>query len=248
MDTTTYFKSLTAELDALKNRVRNFIAGAHWQTDGEWKESVLRSLLRRCLPENIRVGRGFVVGPNATSNQIDVLIYSANKPVLFRDGDLVFITHDALIGMIEVKTSVNKQIFKEAVLKLAENADRVIPHGRNTKLIGLFAYDNDGVTHDDALRALQDAAHGEVKRVVDISTFGSDLFTRWWQLEPNRNGGSGRQRVDRWHAYEIKSMAPAYFIHNVLEFLNPESVLQNQDVWFPEEGKESRKVGEIGLK
>ena len=52
-----YFISLSNELSSLKNRVRNFIQGEHWLTDGEWKESVLRSFLRRNLPKSVEIGR-----------------------------------------------------------------------------------------------------------------------------------------------------------------------------------------------
>jgi len=56
MLTSNYFESLATELDALKNRVRNFIQDRHWQTDGEWKESVLRAFLRRNLPKSVQIG------------------------------------------------------------------------------------------------------------------------------------------------------------------------------------------------
>ena len=74
MNVPEYFESISLDLNALKNRVRNFISDAHWQTDGEWKESVLRNILRRHLPKNIEVGRGFIVRPEDCSTQIDVLI------------------------------------------------------------------------------------------------------------------------------------------------------------------------------
>ena len=60
MNIENYFKSVTLEIEALKNRVRDFIDDSHWQTDGEWKESVLRSILSRNIPENIKIGRGNV--------------------------------------------------------------------------------------------------------------------------------------------------------------------------------------------
>lgn len=88
MDTKNHFKSLSLELTALKDRVRNFIDDAHWQTDGEWKESVLRTVLNRNLPYNVEAVRGFVITSHGCSKQIDVLLYDKSKPVLFRDGDL----------------------------------------------------------------------------------------------------------------------------------------------------------------
>ncbi len=38
------------------------------------------------------------------SSQLDVLLFDATKPVLFRDGDLAFVTPDAVVGIIEVES------------------------------------------------------------------------------------------------------------------------------------------------
>src|SRR5437867_11508345 len=115
-----YFQSLTAEVDALKDRVRYLIEDRHWQTDGEWKESVIRQVLRRHLPQSVSVSRGFVVTANATSRQIDVLIVDSSKPVLFRDGDLVFVTPDAVLGVLEVKSRATPTVVSDVAMTLAE--------------------------------------------------------------------------------------------------------------------------------
>lgn len=44
MDNKKYFQSITLELEALKDRVRNYTR--HWQTDGEWKESDINYLYK----------------------------------------------------------------------------------------------------------------------------------------------------------------------------------------------------------
>jgi len=123
MNVSDYFTSISLELNALKNRVRNFIADNQWQTDGEWKESVLRTILRRNLPDNIEAGRGFIVKPDECPSQIDVLIYDASKPVLYKDGELVFVTSDAVKGIIEVKSKIYRNTLKDTLSKLADNAE-----------------------------------------------------------------------------------------------------------------------------
>ena len=52
MDLVRYFQSLTDECETLKDRVRHFVDDAHLPTDGEWKESVLRSMIKRSAPES----------------------------------------------------------------------------------------------------------------------------------------------------------------------------------------------------
>jgi hypothetical protein len=108
MDTNAYFRSLTAEITALKDRIRNFIGDAHWLSDGLWKESVVKAILRRYLRGAAGIGSGFVVTDKGPTTQIDILVYDLTKPVLFCDGDFVIITADAALGLIEVKTRIQK--------------------------------------------------------------------------------------------------------------------------------------------
>jgi len=129
-----YFKSLTVELESLKDRVRFLIENQHWQTDGEWKESVVRQVLRRHLGTSTAVGRGFVVSAHGSSHQLDVLMFDALKPVLFRDGDLAFVTPDAVVGIIEVKARATPSIVANAAAKLAEDMALVRDPGNSRAL------------------------------------------------------------------------------------------------------------------
>jgi hypothetical protein len=137
-----YYKSLSMEIEGLKNRVRSLVR--HWPTDGEWKESVLRTILHRHVPRTAEIGRGFIVSPAGQSTQIDVLICDSSKPILFRDGDLYIVTPDAVLGAIEVKTSVTRSSLDEAARKLAANAELVrdISPG-NERIFGLFSYEDE---------------------------------------------------------------------------------------------------------
>ena len=124
-----YFRSLSDECDTLKNRVRMLIERNHWPTDGEWKESVLRSMIRRSAPESVTVGRGFVVDHDRCSTQIDVLVYDNNLPVLYKEGDLVFITPASCRAIVEVKSRLNITDFKTAAKRLADDAEFVRQNG-----------------------------------------------------------------------------------------------------------------------
>lgn len=95
MDVIKFFKSLTDEINALKNRVRNLLGNGHHLTDGEWKEAVLRTLIRRHIPVSIEIGRGFIVKSGCSSHQIDILFFDRNKPTLFRDRDLYIATQNS---------------------------------------------------------------------------------------------------------------------------------------------------------
>ena len=241
MNTAEYFQTLSQELRSLQNRVRNFIDGEHWLTDGEWKESVVRSMLRRHLPKSVEIGRGFILSDAGNSGQIDVLIYSADVPVLFRDGDLVFVTPDAVLGLIEVKTRFRGAAeLRAAATQLSENARWAARKASHEKFFGLFAYDAE-INPRDALEVLSAVAAGDPGVAIDLACLGERDFIRWSKADPHNS----RSHFGIWRAYQrLDGKAFGYFLHNAIQFLAPKSVGQNIDVWFPTEGKDAALADE----
>lgn len=233
LDITSYFRDLTHESQALKNRVRNLMTTPHWLSDGEWKESVIRSMIRRIIGQDIAVGRGFVVSDHMASSQIDVLLYDASHPVLHRDGDFVFIMPAACRGIIEVKTRLGATPLAEAIERLAENAMR-IRHAGGMKLdfVGLFAFDANGRPDEGrrALSALARVAGGERERVVDHVVLGPSTFLRFWDRDEDYEPGQ------HWSLYELDRMSPGYFLHNLVLRLSA-TPAEGHESWFPRDGK-----------
>jgi hypothetical protein len=242
MDASNYFLSLSLELDALKDRIRNFIDDAHWLTDGEWKETVLRAMLRRNMPASAVIGRGFIITPERVSSQIDILIYDSLKPVLFREGDLAFITPDAAKIVTEVKTRVTRTTLEETLLKLSANAELCRMHFGQRIMFSIFSYEASNIAAMDVLGILQQVANGKQARRIDCISLGTDLFFRYWRMDPLRRT---RRPYDRWHAYQLPRLALGYFIHNLIERMDPESINLNNDMWYPRQGKEPFLVAEM---
>lgn len=256
MDTNQHFQSLSAELTALKNRVRNFIDDAHWQTDGEWKESVLRAVLNRHLPHDVEAVRGFVVTSDRCSQQIDVLLYDKSKPTLFRDGDLVFVTPDAVKGIIEVKSNVESRPELLGFFdKLANDAEFI----SNTRagigsdiFVGLFSY-NVGLNRSAsqaALGSLKQAAGNKMERVINCVALGPSLFARFWDDAPHERVApeSGQQAYNSWHSYRVDNLAYGYFVSNLLYSVSKSSVTVNQSLYFPQGGKETKIIHSLTLR
>lgn len=59
MDIIEFHKSTAKELLAIKDRVRNLIY--HWGEDGRHQEAVIKTMIQRFLPENLKIGSGFIV-------------------------------------------------------------------------------------------------------------------------------------------------------------------------------------------
>jgi len=251
MDVKAHFRSITQELEALRDRVRNFsVATPHWPTDGEWKESVLRAVLKGYLPSHIEPLRGFVVTPNRGSGQIDLLLYDNRKPVLFRNGDLVFVTPDAVLGIVEVKSKIhNRTGLREALGSLADDAEliRTTRRGGGDVFVGLFSYQtNLGASHsEEVLKDLQQTANGRRERIISYACLGCSHFSMFWEQPPN---GHTTTDYNTWHSYSLPDLAAGYFINNLVATVSADSVENNLNVWFPAISKELHKLGSEAFK
>lgn len=238
MNLECYFRSLGNEVEALKSRVRDLKSSTHWLTDGEWKESVLRTVLRRNLPESVGIGRGFVVAETQSSHQLDILVYERSAPVLFRDGELVFVTPDAVLGIIEVKSSVTIGAFQDAVSKLAEAIELVRLHPNSSAFASIFAYEGGDVTAERYLQAVAESCKTWNRR-LDFACIGDSYFMKYWNEDPE----TGRHMLASWHSYDLPHMSVGYFVSNVVDAVAPHSVGRNRFAWFPHESKEARRTG-----
>ena len=239
-----YFRSITLEFQALKDRVRHFIRDQHWLTDGEWKESVLRSVLRRHLPQNVGVGKGFVITKDGPSSQIDILLFDRTKPLLYHDGDLVITTSDLCLGIIEVKTRLDAAKLRQAIQKLADCREYVSRSAQCRPFVGLFSFEHEGEDFQTLLDQIKTAAAGSSRRVLNCVSLGTSLFARYWYFAPERP----KRAADIVRAYRLQDLAPAYFVHNVVENLCSQSVLDNNRIWYPAQGKEADALGQIALR
>jgi hypothetical protein len=238
-DYAAYHRSITEELYSIKNRIRNLVQ--HWPTDGESKEVALRSLLRKHLPQSVTVGRGFIVTADQSSTQIDVLIVDASKPTLFKDGDLLIVTPDAVLGVIEVKTELRSEsLIADALIKLAKVEELCRDTtGRDAIWTGLFVFEGNGNDGERFLKALGQA-YEDTKRIIHCAAAGRDLFIRHW------NRGRDVESLERgpvWHAYNLPQVAPSYFLGNLIDWISSVDNPNAQFAWFPAlGGKEQYKT------
>jgi hypothetical protein len=262
VDVEKLMQSLVLELDALKDRVQNIIGTTtHGLTSGEWKESILRTMLRRYLPSQIGVGRGFVVDSMTSSGQIDILLYDVNAPLLYQDGDLVFVTPDAVLGIIEVKSSVHgEKKFNKKIKKFTKEVEWInsviFEEPRGFRLTappppkpifsGFFVYDfsmraEEGMTRAETILSyLNRNANGDIKKAINHLSLGSNIFIRLWKHKPESGGQifipAGGATYNRWHFCDYEGVAPGYFISNVVGWISPKSVSKNYQLWYPLDG------------
>lgn len=235
-DLKAYHKSIGKELKTVKNRLRELVP--HWQTDGEWKESALRSVLKNHLPITSSIGRGFIVSREKSSSQIDIMVLKERKPTLFKDGDLFIVTPDVPDVIVEVKTKLQGfQAWHETLLKLAENAEICKDVSGNTPWLGLFVYEGTATQADNIINAVCEV-HSETGVRINCVSCGDDIFMRFWPLEESEEIEEYENDSDReyWRVYELRALAKSYFISNLVDSICNVDRIVTDYSWFALEG------------
>lgn len=248
-------KSITRELTLTKDRVEFLIGNANWGDVGRYKEAILRKTISQFLPSNLKIGTGFIIGNSdhqfgrngQISSQLDIIIYEDKSPVVFREGDFVIITENAVRAVIEVKTKIINYSNPEP--NGQENALNIIidklnrlrdfetfnPGEHRKKFIGIFSYEygldfsNERV--DNALRL----SNGLVNHI----SLGPNKFIRYWTdtdgLDPRPNY-QGRCYI----RYNLTDLSFSYFISNLLHIVADKDPAKRYWFSFPIEGTKER--------
>jgi hypothetical protein len=87
---------------------------------GGFRESLVRDLLARFLPESYGVSQGFVISPEGdVSSQCDIIIYSRqHAPVIHSAEQQRFFPVESVVAVGEVKSTLANAALKDACLKL----------------------------------------------------------------------------------------------------------------------------------
>lgn len=89
---------------------------------GKYREESLKSLLRFLINSNFRISDGFLITSNdKVSTQCDIVIYDSNDLPLLENDISQFFTIESVLSIGEVKSTLDKTNFKNALIKLAEN-------------------------------------------------------------------------------------------------------------------------------
>lgn len=226
-----FHESLGKELLDVKDRVRYLIGDSHWLSDGEHKEAVLKEVISRFLSNNYSIGRGFVINnKKERTNQIDIIIYNNESPLLFKEGDFVIVPSNIVCAIIEVKSRVNSISELKSFIKKAEKNSKITYSvlGESKKFFnGIFVYESslnftqlesffnkDYFLPDDSF----------FRKVNNIS-LGNDKFIHLWYRTKKYAPIGG---------YELKKLSFAYFISNLLSSLDQNPIeYENESLFFP---------------
>lgn len=249
-----YHKSINNELTATKDRVRSLLhPSINWSDDGRHKESILKNVLERHLPETIGIYSGYVKLDTQCTSQIDILLSEKARASLFKSQDFLITTPSSVFAGIEVKTKPDATSLKEALIKIANNAEMVrqgqltanaqvsgVFHRIETNpWFGLFAFEDFGVSNEAILSAFNDVANRSFKRVIQCACIGPNKFVRFWSSKRD-DPRTNENEFTGWELYEMPGLAFSYFISNIVWQDQPGSIDSNP--WFALGSKNPYKV------
>jgi hypothetical protein len=250
LNTIKFHETITAELIGVKDRVR--ILANHWGEDGKYKEVILKNIIERFLPEQYKIGTGFIVketskrNTHQSSSQIDLIIYDTKYPVLFKEGDFVIVTADAVAGIIEVKTNLEKAGLKETIEK-SNIIGKFISDARKKYKVktrpifnGIFSYegyDNIDINVEKAnikniINHFGLNRQNDNYKVNHISINQDILYKFWLPGSPYKGG----------HLLLTKKLSFSFFISNLMAHLFYSTISDNSHLWFPVNKKEFKTM------
>ena len=111
-----YFRLVSEELLLNLKQIKQYVK-KHNPTVGIFTEELLRTFLKKYLPRSISVEQGFIIAQNGEiSKQCDILIYdSSNFAPFYRINEIVVVPTESVIAVIEVKTTIGKNIFHKSI-------------------------------------------------------------------------------------------------------------------------------------
>jgi len=248
MDAKEFQKSINKELIIVKDRVRNLIGSAHWGEDGRHKESVLKNVIKRFLPNNISVGTGFVISKRGAefkqTNQIDIILYDNNYPVLFSDGDFIITTPKNVVAIIEVKTKVRNSELSSIIRKSTENGN-LIGSEHNKIFNGIFSFEYeesifDNRSNNESISSTISNPLIETKGIVNHISLGSNWFIKYWHNESNPQINANCNSNKFYNFYNLNNLSFPYFISNLIEKVSPKD--STDRFWFMYPIEETKEI------
>jgi hypothetical protein len=94
---------------------------------------------------------------------------------------------------------------------------------------GLFVFEGDVIAQERLLRATGEA-YNQTRRVINCISSGKSVFIRYWNRGADINS---LERGPVWHSYELPSVAPSYFIGNLIDWISSVDDRSAAFAWFP---------------
>jgi hypothetical protein len=201
-------KTIWAELNAVKDRVRNLIWSAHRWEEWRYKEKILQKVIRQYLPKDFSIWWGFIIekidDEIHISSQQDIIVYNNTYPVVFCEGDFVITTPNSVKAIVEVKSKIaDYSKFNDILSRFSWMDDFHNFGNRNDIFKWLFSYES---TLD--FNTIENSINKDNLKHLNHISFNNDYFMKY------RNND-----WEFFNLYEINGYSFSYFLSNLLHII-----------------------------
>ncbi|GFP75410.1 DUF6602 domain-containing protein [Clostridium fungisolvens] len=214
----------------------------HNNSNGIYKEQILKNIIRARIPRTIEVASGFIkFESDVNSSQIDILLYDSRYPTLFKEGDLVVVTPEAVRGIIEVKSTATQDELHEALVRLGNNIEKLetaLKQKANYQrpFVGFFSFSNE-------IKEIK-----KIKQSIVYGVLGLPLKS----INPNKKDGSEiaviKTKLDSLTKEELFDHLESLYKSGTLKGVNRESAMFEKAIEKLKEQYNDGKDNEAKLK
>jgi hypothetical protein len=182
----SYYNGFAEELNGKFQRLKHLTQ--HNTASGNYHEEILKVVLRNFLTSRYSVKTGFIYKEGKeVSRQLDIIIVDESSPAayIFQEGDFVVVMPEAVVAVIEVKTTLDSTQYGMAVENI-KSAKKLFEHPTNHPGI-IFGYQSSPrgirkMNNDKLHTRFTSSAAGEVsndneKFAPDVSIWLNDNFS-----------------------------------------------------------------------
>lgn len=88
----------------------------HNLEDGKYREYLVKNVLSKIVPSKYSITNGFIIdSDNKISDEMDIIIYDKNYVPPFFEETYTVVPIEAVISIIQVKTTLNSQTLKDSI-------------------------------------------------------------------------------------------------------------------------------------
>jgi len=150
---------------------------------------------------------------------------------LFKEGDFVILTPDAVRGIIEIKANMQNQGVTDIIRQANENGQSIFSGKKDKRqkfFNGIFSYEGFESLDVDRLVAQYKAGNEPFigstdykKFKVNHVTLNKNWFIKLWNDDQNPHS-----------LYNIEELSFPFFISNLVDTLSNNSVKKNNFIWY----------------
>lgn len=182
----SYFNGFAEELNGKFQRLRHLTQ--HNTASGNYHEEILRVVLRNFLTARYSVKTGFIYKDGAeVSKQIDIIIVDESSPAayIFQEEDFVVVMPEAVVAVVEVKTTLDKQNYEMALSNIRSAKELFKNPARHPGIIfgyqshssGTQKMNNEKLDRRFNCDAAQSLMGSSAKYAPDLSIWLNDNFS-----------------------------------------------------------------------